>query len=82
MLRTQIQMREDQIKKLKRLASAQHRSVADLIREAVDNFIAVKGGVDIKERQKRAFAAAGRFHSGLTDLSGDHDKYLIEDFKK
>ena len=82
MVRTQIQMTEKQIKKLKRLASAQHRSVADLIRQAVDNFIAVKGGMDIKERQKRALAAAGRFHSGITDLSQAHDKYLAEDLKK
>ena len=31
---------------------------------------------DPAERRQRALAAAGRFHSGLQDLSGDHDKYL------
>lgn len=82
MVRTQIQMKEEQIKKLKRLASAEHRSVAELIRQAVDNFITVKGGMDIKERQKRAVAAAGRFHSRLSDLSEAHDKYLAKDYDK
>lgn len=31
---------------------------------------------DPVERRRRAIAAAGRFRSGLTDLSKEHDKYL------
>lgn len=31
---------------------------------------------DPAERRRRALAAAGRFRSGLTDLSTEHDKYL------
>jgi len=31
---------------------------------------------DKAERRRRAIAAAGRFRSGATDLSTDHDKYL------
>jgi len=37
--------------------------------------------VDIEERRKRALAAAGRFSSGLRDLSTEHDKYLAEAFE-
>lgn len=80
MVRTQIQMTEEQVKKLKRLASVEHKSIAELIRQAVDLFVASKRGMDIEERQKRAIAAAGRFHSRLSDLSEAHDRYLAEDF--
>lgn len=31
-----------------------------------------------EERRKRAIEAAGRFRSGLSDLSAEHDKYLDE----
>lgn len=80
MRRTQIQITEEQIKRLKRLASTEHKSIAELIRQAIDIFMRSKGGIDIEERQRRAIAAAGRFHSRLSDLAEAHDKYLAEDF--
>jgi len=33
---------------------------------------------DPEERRKRALAASGRFRSGLSDLSADHDRYLAD----
>lgn len=33
---------------------------------------------DIAERRRRAIAATGRFKSGVSDLSENHDKYLAE----
>lgn len=82
MIRTQIQMTEEQIKKLKKIASKKHRSMAEIIRQAVNNFMAVKADADIEERKNRAIAAAGRFHSKASDLSEAHDKYLAEAFKR
>lgn len=35
---------------------------------------------DLAERRRRAIAAAGKFRSGLADLSSDHDRYLEEAF--
>jgi len=32
--------------------------------------------IDLEERRQRAIAAAGRFRSGITDLSLNHDKHL------
>lgn len=32
--------------------------------------------IDPTERRRRAIAAAGRFRSGIRDLSSNHDKYL------
>jgi len=81
MIRTQIQLTEKQAKNLKRIAANRHRSVAELIRRAVDNMIKSATLVDIEERRRRALAAAGRFSSGLKDLSTEHDKYLAEAFE-
>ncbi len=75
MVRTQIQMTEEQVRKLKKMASVQHISMAELIRQAVDDFILARGGVDFEERKKCAIAAAGRFHSGIHNLSEAHDEH-------
>jgi predicted transcriptional regulator len=80
MVRTQIQLTEEQAKKLKRLASSRQLSMAELIRQAVDQLITTSTVVDREERRKRALDAAGRFRSGLGDLSTEHDKYLEEAF--
>jgi hypothetical protein len=82
MVRTQIQLTEEQAKALKKLASSQHLSVAKLIRQAVDSMIRSNVVVDAKERRKRALDAAGRFRSGLRDLSTEHNKYLEEAFSE
>lgn len=80
MVRTQIQLTEEQATALKKIALARHLSIAELIRQAVDNIIRSSSVIDFEERKKRAIAAAGRFHSGISDLSAAHDKYLAEAF--
>lgn len=80
MIRTQIQMTEDQITALKKLASLQNQSMAGIIRQIVDNFIASKASINLKERQRRAIAVSGRFHSKVSNLSKAHDEYLAEAF--
>jgi hypothetical protein len=80
MIRTQIQLSEQQAKALKNLAARRKVSVAELIRQAVDEQLRASGNVDPDERKRRALAIAGRFHSGLTDLSTEHDRYLAEAF--
>lgn len=78
MIRTQIQLTEEQSRALKSLAARQGKSVADLIRQSVDYLIRAAGAIDMAERRRRALAAAGRFHSGDSDLSMEHDRYLAE----
>ena len=80
MIRTQIQLSEKQARALKDLAARRNVSVAELIRQAVDEQLRAAGTIDPEERKRRALAAAGRFHSGLTDLSTEHDRYLAEAF--
>ena len=82
MVRTQIQLTEEQAKAVKKIARTRHLSVAELIRQAVDNLIKASTVIDVEERRKRAIDAAGRFRSGLRDLSTEHDKYLEEAFSE
>jgi Ribbon-helix-helix protein, copG family len=78
MVRTQIQLTEEQAKGLKRLAAAKKVSMAELIRQGVDAILRSDTGLDVDERRRRAIATVGRFRSGRRDISGKHDKYLAE----
>jgi len=80
-IRTQIQLTEEQARALKILAATRRGSVAELIRQSVDSLIQSSGGIDMAERRRRAIAAAGRFHSGQPDISTEHDRYLTEDYR-
>jgi len=81
MIRTQIQLTEEQSRALKALAAARRSSVAEVIRQSVDELIRKTAGTDVAERRRRAIAAAGRFRSGQTDISVNHDNYLVEAYQ-
>ena len=78
MVRTQIQLIEEQSQDLKELAAQEQVSVAELIRRAVDYWLQTQRGVSREERRRRALAAVGQFRSGDSDISERHDEYLIE----
>ncbi len=80
MIRTQIQLNEEQSKTLKHLSSERHISMAELIRQGIDHYIHSCGMVSPEERRQRALNMAGQFHSGKKDLSENHDHYLAEDY--
>jgi hypothetical protein len=82
MVRTQIQLTEEQAEALKRLATKRRISVAELIRQGVETLIRSVGTVSPEERRQRAIAIAGRFRSGQSDLSTKHDEYLGEVYRK
>ncbi len=82
MIRTQIQLSEEQARALKELAAKYETSMAELIRQAVDEWLRSASSVDREERKRRAIAAAGRYHSEHTDLSIRHDHYLAEAFEE
>lgn len=78
MVRTQIQLEEDQVRILKMLAAEGHTSMAEVIRLAVDAYAGQRmPGIDPQRRQ-RAIKAAGRFRSGAGNLSADHDAHLAD----
>jgi len=78
MVRTQIQLTEDQAKALKKIAQSRHLSVAELIRKAVDTVIKSSAVINVEERHKRALEIVGKFSSGKRDVSKKHDLYLTE----
>ena len=80
MVRTQIQLTEDQTKSLKKIAATRHLSVAELIRRAVDAMIKTNLSVDAEEQFKRSLEIAGKFRSGRRDISREHDAYLSEGY--
>ena len=81
MYRTQIQLTESQVRALKDMSATQNKSMAELIRQAIDILLRSSGEVDCEERKRRAIAAAGRFHSGLGDISTNHDDYLSKAYQ-
>lgn len=78
MVRTQIQLTEEQFERLKLQAANENVSMAEVIRRAVDAFLESEPGLATEERFRRAAQIAGRFRSGVKDLSENHDKYLAE----
>ncbi len=81
MIKTQVQLSEAQAQALKALAAAQNKSTAELIRQAVDDFLRSTNRSSLEVRKRRAIAAAGRFRSGVSSLSTDHDRYLVEAYQ-
>ncbi|MBW6394447.1 CopG family transcriptional regulator [Thermus scotoductus] len=79
MVRTQVQLTEEQAQRLKALAQEEGVSLAELVRRAVEGYLQEKGNGSFPERAERALAVVGRFASGLTDVSQEHDRYLAMD---
>jgi hypothetical protein len=82
MVRTQIQLTDEQAQAIKRIASAKGVSVAEVIRRAVEGVIKTSPKADMKERQKRALDIVGKFKSGKRDVSKRHDAYLADVYDK
>lgn len=82
MLRTQVQLTEAQVKKLKRIAAERDLPLAELVRQGIDLYLEASPFVSRQERRRRALDAAGKYGSDKTDLSEKHDKYLAEIYGK
>ena len=81
MIRTQVQLTEEQVKALKEIAARKKVSMAEIIRQAIDNTIHSETEMPYEERCRRALEVMGKFRSGKTDISINHDKYLAEAYK-
>lgn len=79
MVRTQIQLTEEQAKKLREISAASRESVAALIRQAVDQFITA-GKPDPAALYRRAESIVGKYKSDSRDVSIHHDRHLEEAF--
>ena len=77
MVRIQVQLTERQIRELLRISARTGQSVAALVRQGVDRYLAGE-----REKVKRAIRVAEKFSSGISDVSTDHDKHLAKAFRQ
>jgi hypothetical protein len=77
MIRTQISLTEDQMRRLRAEARRRGLPIAEVVRDAVDRIVPVDPG-DGRARFQRLLAAAGRCHSGSGDVAARHDEIAGE----
>ena len=82
MVRSQIQFSSEQLERIRAIARSQGVSIAEVVRRAVDHYSEQKVP-DAAETALRARARAvtGRYGSGHSDTSADHDRYLARAFR-
>ena len=86
MVRTMVQLSEEQLKILKTMAKARKTSVARLVRESVAVYVAASNQNPEREKKRRRALnglkkikkAGYRDVEGKTDVSVNHDQYLAE----
>lgn len=80
MIRMRIQLAEDQVKALRRLSAEAGKSPSELIRIGVAQYLASAQIVNTEDRIERALRVSGKFASGRTGVSANHDRYLTDAF--
>lgn len=80
MVRTQIQLTPEQASTWRALSATRHVPVAELIRMSIDSFLLREAESSRDAIVARARSAAGRFNSGSSNVSKDHDRYLADAF--
>ena len=84
MTRTQIYLTEEQRKQIQRLAELQHKTMAQVIREAVEEYVIQR--MDTENLRKASvnptdplWDIIGLGDSGITDGSIHHDRYIYDE---
>lgn len=88
MIRTMVQLTEEQMKALKELAKARKTSVAKLVRESVAQYVvATDKEADREAKRRRALEFLDYIENhpeefrdieGKTDVSINHDEYFVQ----
>ncbi len=78
MVRMQVQLTEAQVAAVRLSAEKQGVSQAEVIRRALDAFLAKPPATDRAALRERARRAIGAFHGGPSDVALRHDYYLAE----
>lgn len=83
MLRTQVQLTEEQDRLLENLSRERRVSKAELVRRAVDLLLSREApGRSPEARRERALAVVGSFRSGGRDTARGHDEALAEAYEE
>lgn len=78
MVRTQIQLTKAQAAAVKRLSEERSVSMAETVRQAIEQLTEQSRHSSNQQRRTRALAVIGKFRSGDADLSTHHDKYFAD----
>jgi hypothetical protein len=80
MVRTQLQLTDEQAKALREVAAREGRSMADLVREGLDLLFARRRRalVSRAELVERSLAVVGRYRSGRSDFGRQHDEAFAD----
>jgi Arc/MetJ-type ribon-helix-helix transcriptional regulator len=76
MVRTQIQLTEEQARRLRRVAEREGISMAEVIRRSLERVLDDEEA-DLARRYRQALDWAGRL-TDEPDLAENHDEYLVE----
>ena len=79
MIRTRIQLTEEQVRAIKTRARSEERLMAELVHERVVEYPARRPTPD-RELARRVRGLEGRFRPGCADLAEEHDRYLDDVF--
>ena len=78
MVRTQIQLTDEQARLLKALARKEDLSIAELIRRSIDSYLRVSKQPHLAQQKARALSVVGKYASGRNDVSVNHDQALAD----
>ena len=76
MVRTQVQLPEEMVRRVREVADHQQTSMAEVVRRALSFFFEASPQAGRSARYERAAAAAGSFSSGRSDVSSRHDHHF------
>ena len=79
MVRTQVQLTDEQYRALKEVSRSGEESIASLIRRAVDQLLLTRRP-DRLALYRQASAAVGKYSAKDSDISVEHDRYLEGSF--
>lgn len=85
MIRTQIELTEQQADALRELSGREQVPLSELVRRSIDRMLCPvepASGDQLQERRRRALSAVGRFASGRPDGSERHDELAADAFKR
>ncbi|HET6384809.1 MAG TPA: CopG family transcriptional regulator [Armatimonadota bacterium] len=77
----QVELTDEETRRLIEVAAENRLTVDSLIHEAVVEKLLRAKPFRTDEMRRRAVAAAGRFHAAENDLGPNHDKYLTKAFE-
>ncbi|MHC1743071.1 MAG: CopG family transcriptional regulator [Syntrophobacteraceae bacterium] len=79
MVRTQVQLTDEQAALLKEMAHQSKESIAAIIRKALDQYL-LKQPPNRRALYRQALATAGKHRAGVHDIATEHDRYLEEEY--